>query len=307
MGTGPRGPAPGHGPGAHAAPLARRTEWPKLTAWLKGEELDVTPASVPADETAAADQGKLLFQTYCRNCHGDEGRGDGPRSAVFNPRPRDLEHGVFKFRSTESGMLPTSEDLFRIVSTGIRGTGMLPFADLSEEERWAIVAYMRTLSPRFTEEEPEPPVVVPPVPADIDSPLRIKRGKKVYAELKCNDCHGDLGRGDGPSAPTLVDEKERPLPTPDFATRPLKRGDDPAGTWLTIVTGLDGTPMASFAEAVRGRATWDLVAYTHSLHDVGMEVSATDREEATALMNAEYSAAVHTVVGGCGCNMGAGK
>ena len=303
-------PAMGHhhggaGHGAHGGPAAapRRREWPKLTEWLKGVELDTAPAGAPTGGMEVAEHGRALFLTYCRNCHGDEGRGDGPRSPVFNPRPRDLAHGVFKFRSTPSGALPTPEDLFRTITGGIRGTGMLAFADLSEADRWALVAYMRSLSPRFASEAPEEVVAVPSLPDDLHAPARILRGKKVYAELKCADCHGALGRGDGPSAPTLVDEKKRPLPTPDFATRPLKRGADPVGTWLTIVTGLDGTPMPSYAESVRGEALWDLVAYTHSLHDAA-GVSATDREEAVAVMNAEYAAAVHTVVGGCGCGAG---
>ena len=80
--------------------------------------------------------------------------------------PRDFTKGVFKLRSTVSGSLPTDDDLMKVVADGVPGTAMMGWSDLlSEAERRAIVAHVKTLSPRFAADTPQPVTLGPEIPA----------------------------------------------------------------------------------------------------------------------------------------------
>jgi mono/diheme cytochrome c family protein len=46
--------------------------------------------------------GRQLYEIYCRSCHGDSGRGDGPAAAELRPRPADLT----RIRSRNDGEFP---------------------------------------------------------------------------------------------------------------------------------------------------------------------------------------------------------
>ncbi len=111
-----------------------------------GEIVPVPEPPVQLERLAAA--GKLAFEKYrCGDCHGAAGRGDGPSSATlkddtgFPIRPYDFTRpGQYK-----GGDLP--KDIYRTFTTGFDGTPMPSFAGaLPEEDRWAIVAYVRSLS-----------------------------------------------------------------------------------------------------------------------------------------------------------------
>lgn len=64
--------------------------------------------------------GMSIYRVKCAGCHGMDGRGKGPESALLHPKPRDFTSGVFKFRTTESGSIPTDEDLATTVKNGLR-------------------------------------------------------------------------------------------------------------------------------------------------------------------------------------------
>jgi hypothetical protein len=36
------------------------------------------------------ESGRQLYEIYCRSCHGESGRGDGPAAETLRPRPSDL-------------------------------------------------------------------------------------------------------------------------------------------------------------------------------------------------------------------------
>src|SRR5206468_4275816 len=63
----------------------------------------------------------------CVPCHGVAGKGDGSVGPMLAPRrapqPRDFTSAEFKFRSTPSGQLPTTADLFRTLTEGVRSSG----------------------------------------------------------------------------------------------------------------------------------------------------------------------------------------
>jgi mono/diheme cytochrome c family protein len=75
-----------------------------------------------------------LYESNCAVCHGIQGDGNGPAAGMFLTRPRDFLAGIFKFRSTPSGSLPTDEDLFWTITHGLRWTGMIARPDLSKAE-----------------------------------------------------------------------------------------------------------------------------------------------------------------------------
>ena len=157
-------------------------DWPVLNEWIRGQRIDREPTMTPGyPEADLARYGAGVYSLYCVNCHGTQGRGDGPRAPVFKPPPRDFTRAKFKFRSTPTGELPTSEDLFRTISGGLHGTGMPAFADLPELDRWALVAHLRTLSPEFSRGGPVAPVPIPAAPHDLAS--RVSRGCSPSAEF----------------------------------------------------------------------------------------------------------------------------
>ena len=91
------------------------------------------------DNPASINNGKVLYQSYCAPCHGNKGRGDGPAAASLHPKPADHTSGAVQAESDGT--------LFYKMSEGLKGTAMPPFkAVLHDDQRWAIVRYMRTLS-----------------------------------------------------------------------------------------------------------------------------------------------------------------
>ncbi len=208
--------------------------------------------------------GKLVYDNRCAGCHGDQGDGWGGAATFFNFQPRDFRLGVFKFHSTPSGSLPTDGDLLRTLTVGVRGTAMPTWHDLPFKERMAAIQYIKTFSERWREEAPPPSIGIPdPPPA---SPELLARGKEMWVEAKCNQCHGDEGKGDGPSAPDLEDDFGFPILPADLTTGIFKSGMDVRDVFRTMSTGLDGTPMPSFADAfpeVEDR--WALAYYVLSL------------------------------------------
>jgi len=233
----------------------------------------VSPAEVQAQlaraqANPAALRGKEIYDVQCIACHGVHGDGNGlqAQAGMLNPRPRNFTTGVFKFRSTPSGALPTDEDLFRSISHGINQSVMPAWSQfLNEDQRRDLVAYVKTFSARFTEEKPGEPIKVPePLPPTSDS---IAHGKIVYQNLKCWQCHGETGQGGGPSAADLKDDTGFPIRPVDLTNKwQFKRGMTPQDIYITFMTGLDGTPMPSYADSLPDeKDRWDLVNYVLSL------------------------------------------
>lgn len=221
--------------------------------------------SSPASAGDELRLGRSVYGRTCVVCHGPRGDGSGMMAHMFRFKPLDFRAGVFKFRSTPLGALPTDEDLERTIARGVRWTAMVGHTHLSPEERRAVVVYLKTFSPRFANEEAPAPITVPPSPPV--TPALVKRGGMVFGKAGCAQCHGKEGRGDGPLAENLKDRWGRPITPPDLTWRPLKRGSDPKDIYLTIATGLGGTPMSSFAKTLEPEEIWALVAYLESIVD----------------------------------------
>lgn len=214
-------------------------------------------------QAADTDLGKRIYLQHCAACHGEMGNGRGPEAHRLEIKPRDFTTGNYKFRSTPSGSLPTDEDIFRAITQGVRTTSMLPQLHLSERERRAVAAYLKTFSQRFKIDAPSAPVPIPADPAP--SPDLITLGRKLYANAGCAECHGPQGRGDGASAGELKEDSGNPILPTDLTFKPFKSGPEPRDLFRTLSTGLNGTPMPSYADSLTERERWALVSYVLSI------------------------------------------
>jgi mono/diheme cytochrome c family protein len=238
------------------------------TASLTPPFLDTIVAPHPAATSATVEKGKRLYAANCVQCHGSEGKGDGYGAPFLVPPPRDFTAGQFKFRTTSSGLLPTDEDLFRTISRGADGTGMPPWKYLlADEDRWALVDYVKTFEPRFAAARALKPMPLPDAPG---ATRRVDRGREVYAKMQCSKCHGDDGRGVGPSSNAMVDSKGRHVNARDF-TQPAsyRTGWTEREMIRTLETGMNGVPMPSYSGAMSTQEEYDLVAYVMSLSKHG--------------------------------------
>ncbi len=256
-------PKPGAVPRIGMARLARNRSWPLLRRWRRGADLDRAPMSTPAASPRELQLlGEQVMRVYCVGCHGPQGRGDGPMAARMRPAPRDFRKGPYKFRTTPTGRAPTMEDIFGVVTGGLRGTPMPAFADLPEEQRWGVAAYIMTLQdPAVLKGES---IEVPPTPDDLGSPQRVSRGAVLYHKLGCDGCHGARGDGDGPLAAALK-QNPRISPPAVFSAGAFKRGGKAQDLFLTLATGIDGTAMLSFRERATDAELFDVIAFVQSL------------------------------------------
>ena len=214
--------------------------------------------------SAPPSSGKDVYDRYCTSCHGQYGLGDGPAAALLSPVPRDFTKAVYKFRSTESGSLPTDDDLLRVVREGVHGTSMIGWTGvLTDGQIQAVVAHIKTLSPRFAAEQPRPVTTTPEPPA---SPERVAAGKTVYESLQCAACHGEDGRDAGAIASVMQDDWGNPL-KPARLTEPwsFRGGSTTRDIYLRLKTGINGTPMPAFADVATDKELWDAASYVTSL------------------------------------------
>lgn len=101
-------------------------------AWLKkvpvAESQRVNPFAGQPEAIAA---GRNLFLANCARCHGTNARGKGSRPALRSERLTEASDG----------------DLAWLLKNGVVFKGMPRWAGLPEQERWQIVAYLRSLNP----------------------------------------------------------------------------------------------------------------------------------------------------------------
>jgi len=231
-------------------------------------------AEVAITQAESLAAGKVVYESYCAGCHGVDGKGNGPAADMLIVKPRDFTSGLYKFRSTVNGTLPTDADLMRTITHGVNRTSMPEWSLLPERERKALVAYVKSFYPGFAEIGAGAAVFIPKPPATLGSPESVARGRELYEMLECGRCHGDGGKGDGPSAATLApDSWGNPQKPFDFTKGALKSGAAPEDVYRTFMTGLNGTAMPSYAdvfdapdgESIHPGDAWNLVSYILSL------------------------------------------
>jgi cytochrome c oxidase cbb3-type subunit 2 len=207
------------------------------------------------------------YRRYCAGCHGDLGDGQGENTPWLDPKPRNFTLATFKCRSTPTGTLPTDEDLFNTIARGLTNSNMPIWNTFTKQQRADLVAYIKTFSPRWEKEKAGDPIKIPAEPpVTIES---IAHGKALFTKLECWKCHGPLGKGDGPSAATLTDSQDQPIRPYNFASggddSRFKCGSTNADVYKIFITGVDGTPMPSFADVIQPNDAWDLVHFLRTL------------------------------------------
>lgn len=224
-------------------------------------------AAPAAAQTAApnAPPGGQLYQKLCSQCHGETGDGKGVAASRLVPKPRDFTAGKFKIRHTPSGALPTDDDLRDVIREGMPYTSMPAWRHLSDAQINELVTAVKSFSPDFANPEKKPaPISIPEAPAFSEESA--KKGQEVYVSIGCGACHGEIGRGDGTSAPALTDDWGNPLRPADLTKRWTYRGGPTReDIYRTFTTGMNGTPMPSFAESLTDEQRWQLVDYIVSL------------------------------------------
>ena len=215
-------------------------------AWrdvFEPQTVDVSVFHLP-DSRDLRTLGADVYAHRCVGCHGQRGDGNGPAATFLSPRPRDFTLGVFKFRSTPPGSLPTDGDLYRTVTDGVRGTAMPTWHELPDKERLAVVAFIKTFSSRWKNEPQGPaPAIAQPPRATTEL---VERGRELYRSAQCSECHGD------------GDQRN------DFTRGQLKSGSNVRDVFRTLTFGLDGSAMPSFADSMSEAERWAVSYYVLS-------------------------------------------
>ena len=149
--------------------------------------------------------GEPLYIEKCAPCHGVTGLGDGPQS-------EQLPNPVIPIGADEIARQATPAYWYEIVTSGNIERFMPPFSSLTDRQRWDVVAYTYSLN---------------------STPQRIAEGKALY-QSNCVACHGEGGKGDGPSAAGLR--------MPDFTEQEFMAGKSAVDFFDTISAGVTGMP-----------------------------------------------------------------
>lgn len=282
------------------------------------------------------DGGYAIYQRQCLHCHGVSGDGTGPTSTFLWPRPRDFRRGVYKFTSTTgakptrddlhrilvNGMpgtaMPSFEALLSpeqieqvldyLIYLTLRGETELALINEAAglEDTDAAIAFDPEILADITGQQfdlwraADDEVLQPPTRVS-STPESIARGKELFLghtaeKLQCAGCHGNQGKGDGPSFvpkdvfdavvfrgksietyPDAIQKlwKDGSLDDWGQPLRPAninngnatmyKGGRRPIDIYWRIAKGINGAKMPSHSSAITPEQTWDLVNFVLAL------------------------------------------
>jgi putative copper resistance protein D len=95
-------------------------------------------------------QGRTIYERYCAECHGPEGRGDGRLATSLSPRPGNLISAQTAAKS--------DQELLKIIAKGRPRTAMVGWQErLSTEDQVAVLDYIRSLVKFTLSATPPPP------------------------------------------------------------------------------------------------------------------------------------------------------
>jgi mono/diheme cytochrome c family protein len=104
------------------------------------------PVTPTPDNLATA---RGIWMDKCANCHGDKGAGDGPEAMMYEPSPTPLNDAHM------IGEMTDGEIFWKI------GEGRKPMPSfkkqLTDEQRWLVVNFVRTLAPKPAANPPAKP------------------------------------------------------------------------------------------------------------------------------------------------------
>jgi mono/diheme cytochrome c family protein len=245
--------------------IARACAVVVIGSWCAAPAGSIRVSAQDVGTEAQRESGKALYLKYCSQCHGDTGNGEGYAAPHLSPRPRNFTTGKFKVRTTPNGALPTHQDLVNIIRRGMPYTSMPAWPNFSDQQVSDLAYFLTTFAAAFSNPESKPqPISLPSAPGS--SQESIDLGKKLYVDTGCVRCHGNLGRGDGLSAPTLKDDWGYPIRAADLSQPwTFRGGPTREDIFRTMSTGLNGTPMPSFADALTPEQRWAITDFILSL------------------------------------------
>ena len=183
------------------------------------EQVNLRALLEPTEELLK--EGKQLYQLNCASCHGQNGSGDGPKSAGLNPPPRNFQEEKFKYGAS-------SLEIYNTITKGVTGTSMPAFDLLPEQDRMAMAHYVQTFVPDPPQNPPELVAELPELdegeaaPADtavadtaaVPKTIPLDSARQAYLaqfalaaeapsgisinelfEKHCASCHGSYGEG----------------------------------------------------------------------------------------------------------------
>lgn len=223
----------------------------------------------PRPSTKLLALGKQIYSQQCAACHGVQGRGDGEAAYLLYPKPRNFVAANYRLVSTWD-RIPTDHDLFNTVTRGMPGSAMPSWGHLPEEQRWALVYYIKSLSEKaLNVKHPKSPgtngsggeglIQVPKEPPN-DAAAKA-RALELFRDA-CASCHGATGKGDG--AQEQIDEEGFPTRPRDLTAGVFKGSPEPVQLYRRIVAGIPGSPMP-MSDWAYGNDAWHLVHYVRSL------------------------------------------
>jgi mono/diheme cytochrome c family protein len=211
-------------PGSEQGPLQSSMQSAKVTS--------VYPI-VPPD---LAD-GERIYQQECAECHGDQGLGDGPQVSQLSVPAATL--GL-----SDLARLYSPADWYTIVTQGNMEKFMPAFSNLSDRQRWDVVAYAMSLS----------------VPDE-----QVAQGNLLYQE-NCTICHGPTGSGNGSASGDLAT-----APT-DLTQQSFMVRKSATNLYQAISTGVS-PDMPAFADKLTEDERWALVGYLRTLSYASQQAS----------------------------------
>lgn len=238
------------------------------------------PEAAPAGETAAGEvspeRAEELYLTYCAQCHGREGDGQGPVAEFLYPKPRDFTLGVFKYKTTHADSeFPYDEDLKKTIREGLPGTAMPGWGKrLKEPEIDALVQLIKEFG-EWAEDTPEDLGLAPIELGERVEPdaASLARGRELF-EKACVQCHGEEGRGNITSGKKLKDDPGNRI-WPRNLTRPetWRYTRTVTDVFQRLSTGIRGTPMPEHTTTMKIEDRWAVASYVMTLRDKAVPLS----------------------------------
>jgi len=236
------------------------------------------PWTSPEFAQASVDRGAVVYKEYCSQCHGAEGKGDGPAASGLNTKP--AVHANIPFEK-----LPI-EYLYNVINHGGRSVGKstsMPYWGLTIGQQGVadVIAYLKATFKGGVEVAKvtpgEGPSGVCPQPRKtksapgkfrkMENPLpqnaaNVKAGEILFQQtarpLACMNCHGIQGDGQGPMGAALD-----PRPRNFTCGETMKDISDGQLFWI-IKKGSMGTGMMAFS-GMPDNQVWQVIQYIRTL------------------------------------------
>ncbi len=173
--------------------------------------------------------GEALYNHECSQCHGQKGLGDGPQAAQLSVQVATL--GLSDFARHYS-----PAEWYTVVSQGNMDKFMPAFPNLTDRQRWDVVAYAISLSM---------------------SESKVSQGKALYGE-QCASCHGVSGNGRGSDSSTLSTQPKA------FTDQSFMAQTSSASLYQSISEGVL-PDMPAYTSTLDDPQRWALVGYLRSL------------------------------------------